>query len=295
MCRLFAQISPLPLSAEKFLVGSEFSLLRQSDFKKNNLQKDGWGVARFGNKNEPWVSKSPKPVFKEKSKFIGAARPASKVVIGHIRAASNPRGIPKNRLINMGNSQPYTDGRWVFAHNGTLQIPDEVAAELGPLRRKVKSLNDSEVYFWQFVKFYRRLKSVPKALQACIREDWALWKKHAARHPDKSTPYTSLNVILSDGRELHAFCHAARRGLSDCGVCNPSQPWSIMSFSKRPDRVLVASENLDRGSWTRFSQPELVSVSARGGRLSVRRRRLRLCREALAANSSLPHRKEPEE
>jgi glutamine amidotransferase len=282
MCRLFAQISTKPGSAEDFLVDSEYSLLKQSNFKKTNLQKDGWGIAHFGNKGQTAVSKSPKPAFKEAEKFAAAAKGAvSRAVIGHIRAASNPRKLPMAKLINMDNTQPFTDGRWIFAHNGTLQIPQEVSEQLGSYRRKLKSLNDSEVYFWQFIKFYDKLGDVEKALLSCIAETWALWKECREDHPAKTAPYTGLNTLLSDGISLHALCHAASKGLASCGVCNPAQPWGTMSFAHRGDRVIVASENMDRGDWTPFATPELFSVDTRSGRLEIHRRRYALGPEGL--------------
>ena len=271
MCRLFAQISPLPLSAEPYLVDSDFSLLKQSNFNKKNLQKDGWGIANYGNKNKPVVSKSPKPVFLEAMKFKKAAAARSTAIIGHIRAASNPRDLPKNKLLNLESAQPFTDGRWIFAHNGTLEIPDEVTKALGPLRRNIKSSNDSEVYFWQFIKFYRKTGDATKALKACIGEIWDLWKKCKSRYPQKKGPYTSLNALLSDGQSLYALCHFFRKGLADCGVCNPSQPWSVMSFARRGPLFIAASEDLDKGSWTRFDPPEILCVRIEAEKLKIKR------------------------
>ncbi|MBI3551412.1 MAG: class II glutamine amidotransferase [Elusimicrobia bacterium] len=287
MCRLFAQLSEHPAGVEDLLIESEFSLLKQSNFKKDTLQKDGWGIAHFGNNGEPAVSKSPKPAFKDASAFRTAAAGAvSKAVIGHIRAASNPRKLPKTRLINMDNTQPFTDGRWVFAHNGTLQIPLEVTRGLGPYAKKLKSLNDSEVYFWQFVKFHDKLKDVEKALLACVEETWALWRSCAKDHPAKKAPYTGLNTLLSDGKSLHALCHAASKGMAECGVCNPTQPWGVMSFTRRGGRLVVASENLDRGQWTRLDCPELLSARLGPRGLEIRRRRYELSSSGLVPRSS---------
>ena len=225
MCRLFAQISAAPAASEDFLAEAEFSLLTQSNFKKSNPQKDGWGVAWFGTEGKAMVSKSPKPAYREGSKFRAAAGHAvSTAVIGHIRAASNPRKLPKTRLINMDNTQPFTDGRFLFAHNATLQIPREVTERLGPYRRRLKSLNDSEVYFWQFVKFFDELGDVEAALRSCVRENWEIWEDCRRNHPGKTAPYTGLNTLLTDGRGLHALCHAASAGLASRGVCNPDQP-----------------------------------------------------------------------
>lgn len=276
MCRLFAQISPAPSSAEPYLCDSEFSLLRQSDFKRSNLQKDGWGIACFGNKNEPVVTKNWKPAFEEPKKFRAAAGRRSRVVIGHIRAASNPRGLVKSRLITMQAAQPFTDGRWVFAHNGTLEIPDEVASRLGPLGARLRSLNDSEVYFRQFLKFHGQKGDVAEALRACIEEDWALWEECRRDYPRKKGPYTSLNALISDGRRLYALCHTARPGRPEGGVCNPAQPWSVMSFARRGKQLLVASENLDRGAWKRFDPPELLCAEIESGAVRIKRRRLEI-------------------
>ncbi len=287
MCRLFAQISAQPESPTDFLVESEFSLLKQSNFKKSNLQKDGWGIAYFGNKGEPVVSKSAKPAFKDGAAFRAASEGAvSRTVVGHIRAASNPLKLAKGRLINMDNTQPFTDGRWIFAHNGTLQIPVEVTERLGPYRRKLKSLNDSEVYFWQFVKFHDKLKDVEKALLACVAENWAIWKECRGDHPGKKAPYTSLNTLLGDGKTLHAFCHAASRGMADCGVCNPATPWGTMSFSLRGRRVVIASENMDRGAWTLFEPPELLSVEIKSGQPAITRRHYDFSPRGLVPKSS---------
>lgn len=274
MCRLFAQISPTAQAARDFLVDSEFSLLRQSDFNKKNLQKDGWGVASFGNKKGPTVSKSPNPMFQEARKVEAlAAEIRSTLVIGHIRAASNPRGVSKKKLITFDNTQPFSGRGWAFAHNGTLEIPLEIAKKLGPYRRELKALNDSEVYFWQFMKFNAKLKDPALALKACVREIWDVWKECRSRYPAKKTPYTSLNAIAGDGRRLYALNHYVRKGLADCGVCNPAQPWSVMSFARRGRRLIVASENMDRKKWTRLAQPEILSAEIKGGRLSVRRER----------------------
>ena len=274
MCRLFAKIAPRPESAAKLLAESRFSLLAQADFERENLQKDGWGVATYDARCRPRVVKSAGAAYEEKEAFIAASRPASQVVIGHIRAASNPRGLPKSQLIDPDNAQPFTDGRWVFAHNGTLEIPDAVAEKLGPLARNLKSKNDSEVYFWQFLKHFEKLKDVPAALQACVDEDWASWEEVKEKYPEKKSPYTSLNALISDGASLHAFCHANRKGLADCAVCTPGQPWSRMSFAHRGEALVVASEPVDAGAWELFQAPEVLSARIEGRALTVERRKI---------------------
>jgi predicted glutamine amidotransferase len=285
MCRLFAQLSPTPESASAPLSESRFSLLKQSDFDGKKLQKDGWGVAVFGADGKADVVKSPKAVFEEKAAFRAAASRASAVVIGHLRAASNPRGLERDALIDLANTQPFSDGRWVFAHNGTLEIPEAVAENLGPLASNVKSLNDSEIYFWQFLKHYSKTKDAAAAFQACVDEDWALWEANRKRYAHKKSPYTSLNALVSDGKSLHAFCHATAKGMAEHAVCTAGQPWSRMSFGRRGSALLVCSEPVDDGAWTLFDPPEVLSASVEGGAVSTVRKKIKAPQVSFSAAS----------
>ena len=191
------------------------------------------------------------------------------MVLGHIRAASNPRGVPSKRLINSANTQPFTDGSWVFCHNGTLQIPDEVSRLLGPYRSKVRSLHDSEVLFWQLRKFFDIHGNVAKAWKACVREIWGLWAASRSRYPKKRAPYTGLNALVSNGKGLYALCHyPARPGHK---AFFSGQPWGVMSLARRGDRVVIASEDMDAGSWDRLGRAEVVSVEPKDGRMTVTR------------------------
>src|SRR5580700_3536354 len=120
MCRLFAQISPEPSSARDLLVDSEFSLLRQADGDPANPQKDGWGIAWFGADGRARVTKSGGAASAERAEFARAADEAvSPVVLGHLRAASNPH-------LDRAHAHPFEDDGWVFIHNGTLTVAAEV-------------------------------------------------------------------------------------------------------------------------------------------------------------------------
>lgn len=271
MCRLFAQVAPKPLSARDVLADAEYSLLKQADADPKNPQTDGWGLAWFGPNGEPSITKSGRPASDEKERFLAAATDArSQVVIGHIRAAS--KGIE----IDEAHAHPFSDEGWVFAHNGTLFIREEVAAALGPRRARLKTDSDSEIYFQQFLKFLATGKSPSEAFEACIAENWALWESCKSRYKELPAPYSSLNAIASDGKGLHALCHAAHKGLSRFGIFHPDQPWSVMSCTVRDGRFLLASEGVDGGNWTRLSPPETISATPTTSGVDVRRRPLSL-------------------
>jgi predicted glutamine amidotransferase len=269
MCRLYAQVSLKPESARDLLVDSKFSLLRQADGDPANPQKDGWGVAWFGSDGRPRVVKSAGSAAVERDAFTRAAEGAvSSTVVAHLRAASNPH-------INIDYAHPFEDEGWVFIHNGTLTIAKEVADELGPRKARLKTDSDSEIYFQQFMKHLAVTGDPSRAFEACVAENWKLWEECRSRYPDASTPYTSLNAIASDGRGIHALCHASRRGLADCGVFHCDQKWSVMSFSDRGERFVISSEGEDDGDWTVASPPETISAVPMASGIEVRRRALK--------------------
>ena len=256
------------MGARDLLVDAEFSLQRQADGDPANPQKDGWGVAWFGADGRPRVTKSGGSAAVERAEFARAADEAvSAVVVGHLRAASNPH-------VNRDYAHPFQDEGWVFIHNGTLTISAEVASALGPRKARLKTDSDSEVYFQQFLKHLAASGDPSRAFEACVAENWTLWQSCRSRYPDAATPYTSLNAIAADARGIHALCHASRRGLAECGVFHRDQPWGVMSFSARGGRFVITSEGEDGGEWTRLTPPETISAVPNGSSIDVRRRAL---------------------
>jgi hypothetical protein len=159
-------------------------------------------------------------------------------------------------------------------HNGTLFIRREVAEALGPRRARLKTDSDSEVYFQQFLKFISEGKDASAAFEACIAENWRLWESCRGFYPELPAPYSSLNAIASEGKGIHALCHAALQGLAEHGVFHPDQPWSVMSWALRDGRFLLASEGVDGGDWTRLAPPETISAVPSADGVDVRRRPL---------------------
>lgn len=268
MCRLFAQVAPRPEGAKDLLVDAKFSLLHQADGDSKNPQKDGWGVAWF-DAGKPHVDKSGGSAAVERDRFTKAAEAVSPVILGHLRAASNPHLEP-------AYAHPFSDEGWVFIHNGTLTIAEEVAAALGPRKSRLQTKSDSEIYFQQFMKHLKACGEPSRAFELCVEENWRLWADCKGKYPDASTPYTGLNAIASDGKGLYALCHASRRGTAECGIFHRDQPWGQMSFAVRGDRVVIASEGVDGGEWTRLTPPETLSAVPTGKTVEVRRRALTL-------------------
>lgn len=270
MCRLFGQISLKEESAEDFLLHSKFSLLTQSDCKKKSLQKDGWGIGEWRTENGAWrIAKSFKPVFKEKNKFKKIAESAnSKIVLAHIRHASNPKKLPQEKLVALENSQPFSYRDIIFAHNGTLNIPDELSETLGIYQRKIRGTNDSEVLFWLCVKLWRRysfVKNIQKRWQTIFRQMLqniqAVWRQIPKNKRKFSSPLLGLNCIVSDGLSLAALCYYEKaEGKSLCGK---HHPYFQMCYNVSTGRIAIASEPMDESrNWKPIPKKHLLWIGS---------------------------------
>jgi predicted glutamine amidotransferase len=214
------------------------------------------------------VVKSPSAAYRQPGRFKRAAAAESRIAIGHIRHASNPKGLPKRALLGLENSQPFTDGPFAFAHNGTLNHPDAIAARLGPLRGRVRGVNDSEVFFYQFLKFLRIKGDAARAFEACLEELWSVPR------PDDRPPHAGVNVVASDGEALFAFCHYPET--SARAFCSPA-PWGRMAYLDAGDRLVVASERLGR-SWRMFDDLQAMTAWRKDGRIRIEFKKVRVPR-----------------
>jgi predicted glutamine amidotransferase len=152
MCRLVGCLSVDEIDAEYQLICAPQSLLYQSRVDPKRRQGDGWGVGWFEG-DRPTLIKSPKPIYQDQQYLRRAVRRVGgSASVAHVRWASNPLKLPRRELIGLAHTQPFVHGRWLFVHNGTLFIPEEVKRELGPWRKFVKGKNDSEVLFYWLMK-----------------------------------------------------------------------------------------------------------------------------------------------
>lgn len=251
-------------------------MLAQSHWDKKHLQKDGWGIASWQMAEGRFkIVKSEKSVFKEKEKFKRAAQSTkSKIILAHIRHASNPKKIPRKKLISLKNCQPFVYRNLAFAHNGTLNIPDAVAETLGEYKERICGTNDSEVLFWLFVKIYFSVIASPppridgriqlyfwqKVFSRMVQEIKRIWNSIPKRKRKFSSPFRGLNCIASDGETLAAQCwYEKAEGKSLCGQ---NRPYFEMCYNILLDRVAVASEPMeDSKNWKALPNKHLLIVN----------------------------------
>jgi predicted glutamine amidotransferase len=270
MCRLFAAISTEDLFAPWFLHKAPQSLLTQSQADSKRLQGDGWGVGWFENE-KPRIRKSPKPLYRDRRLLLDVARKAKgQTLIGHVRWASNPMKLPKKEILGMEHTQPFVHQQWIFAHNGTLYIPREVRAALGPWEKYIQGNNDSEVLFYWLLKHLQGNETrVAEALRESLRGLDEIWRECRQKYPLYKFPYHGLNCVLSDEKSLIAFSLVDPNGFGKSkGVCSKNQPYYQLQWFETPNMFAVASEPLDaRQKWRPFTHGELWIVSRQGKQL----------------------------
>ncbi|MBS7654123.1 class II glutamine amidotransferase [Candidatus Bathyarchaeota archaeon] len=236
-------LSVKPSNALKYLISDPCSLYAQSKTDPRRLQGDGWGVGFYINGSLKTV-KSEKPVFEEYERFGYIVNSiSSNVIVAHVRRASNPRGLPKEKLLSIENSQPFCYKNYVFAHNGVINLPDEMANLLGDWQPNIKGLNDSEVYFWYIMKEISEGRSISEALRNFQRDLHRVWLENRDKYPDKDSPFIGLNIIFSDGEKLYAYCkYDEERDGRATSLCYSDQPAMQMSYIYSPEKLVVVSE-----------------------------------------------------
>ena len=247
MCRLYGALTGVSRTHLPDLVESPKSLFAQSRADPKRPQKDGWGIGWYPSyPTMPELVRSARPVFQEPGRFREAAGQArAALIVAHIRYASNPLVLPRPQLIGEANSQPFTFGRYVFAHNGTLNIPREVARSLGEWEVRIKGHNDSEVLFWLVMKGVQDARGdLAEGLRQAVRHIGIVWDVLMPK--PGPAPYTALNLILADGERLAALClYQEKHADESQALCSPDRPYYEMCYRESPEGLRVASEPTD--------------------------------------------------
>ena len=260
MCRLIGAISSTKIDAPYLIHKSEQSLLCQSDIDRRRKQGDGWGIGFF-ERGAPRVMKSPRPMYRDQARVRRAASVVKgKTLVAHVRWASNPLKLKRDALIGVVHTQPFTHGGWIFAHNGTLFIPTEVAQELGPWQQHIKGKNDSEVLFYWFLKHLAHATNPVKAVRKGLAGLARIWQRCKKSYPIHRYPYHGLNWVLTNGKTLYAFCYTDPSGFGKSkALCDRRECYYQLRRKVTPESIVIASEPLDQApGWISFRHGELM-------------------------------------
>lgn len=252
MCRHLAYLGP-PVTLHDLLLGPPHSLLRQSWEARHQdrmpLNADGFGVGWYDHdrRPEPARYRNPRPIWTDRSFASIAGLTASTAVLAAVRAASP--GLP----IEESGNAPFTNGPWLFSHNGTVdRFLEGVGTELRRLVSDsrlgiIEGASDSEVLFALLLDRLDAGASPAEGLAALID---VVRERTTGR----------LNFLLSDGTAITATTFG-----------------NSLFVRQGDDFVIVASEpHDDEPGWERIDDGSVVSatvgsvsVSARSGLASA--------------------------
>jgi len=262
MCRMFSIISKEKINSDLikyYVIESDKSILKQSKYDSHRLQKDGWGIS-FYKDGKPFIFKTPNPIYdeinilKEKINNID-----SNFFLIHVRNASNPRKLEKNKLIGIHNTQPFSYQNYIFSHNGTLSIVDEVFENLGKYKKYIKGVNDSEVLFWHFIKHMDAYGDIKTALFMMRDEIKTIWVSTKKDYKDLKKPYNGLNVFIYNGEKFFALCDF-KMEKEIYSLMTPKWEYGSYSYKKEKSFVIISSEPCDDKKWNKIDPISIVII-----------------------------------
>lgn len=232
MCRIAAYLGP-ELDLNTLLTAAPHSLYRQSwaprEMETATVNADGWGVGWLDRDGIPAVYTNTQPIWADRNLDSLGRSLRSRVWVGNVRSATPGLGT------HDVNTQPYSDARWLFVHNGFITdfahtLRRAVRAQLGPeLDASIEGNTDSEHVF----ALMRQQGGAPdSALAATLA-----WLCERLRRDGVTA---LLNIVLSDGESLVASRAAV-------GLECPSLYWHA-KHDGFGSGALIASEPFDEDS-----------------------------------------------
>ncbi|MCZ7564150.1 MAG: class II glutamine amidotransferase [Burkholderiales bacterium] len=268
MCRLYGFRSSYPRKVECELIRAENSLLAQS--RKDSLgnsHPDGWGLATHDGV-APRVVREAEAAGDSEAFRWASAQVHSRNVLAHVRRATIGD-------LRVENTHPFSDGRWAFAHNGTLAafpaLRERMLAEIPERQRgAILGHTDSE-HIFHFLLAQIRTRP-ERASIASVRAGVAAlvgWVQRAAPGSE-----IGLNILMTDGRESlgvrfgRSLWYALRDRVHPCEVCGGA----LHVEGRVPEQyhaTVVASEPITRSEpWEAFPDASVFRIDAQA-RLQV--------------------------
>lgn len=267
MCRLFGFRSAVLSRAHRSLIAAENALADQARAHPN-----GWGIGYF-QAGEAYVVKSEAAAADSSAFRRAADRLASNALIAHVRRATVGEVGPLN-------THPFRNGRWLFAHNGTLHgfeliEPMLLAATPEALRSRRLGGTDTEAFFCYLLGILAEQGIDPEghgpvsaaAVGRAVRQAMAEVNRWAG-HVGAERPV--VNFLLTNGHAFFAHRHGRelyfatqKHFCRDAETCQePNKPCLL---AERPhDRVnhlLVASERIgDEDIWEEVPEDTLLAL-----------------------------------
>ncbi len=244
MCRHLVYLGP-PVALADLLLRPENSLLRQSwapcDMRQGGtINADGFGVAWYPAEGDPTRGlpvryRRATPLWSDESLPGFAETVRASAFLAAIRSATV--GMPVTEIA----SQPFTEGQWLFSHNGVIagwpvSVAD-LARELPVTDLMTMAAPTDSAFLWALVRHRLRAGvSMSKAVAEVVTTVGEL------------APGSRLNLLVTDGETAVATTW-----------------WHSLSVLSTGERTVIASEPLDSDpAWTPVADRRLL-VATRAG------------------------------
>lgn len=268
MCRLFGFRSSLRTHAHRSLVHAENALAEQAA-----AHPHGWGIGWYVG-DDAYLIKSESAAHTSESFRRAADQLESNVFIAHVRRATVGAVSPLN-------VHPFRSGRWLFAHNGTIDgfeaLRPQMLREIPEhLRGRILGTTDTEtLFFWLLGRMCEshacpdgRGVIEPERLGELLT-DAVAELRHRAAQAGADRPI--LNFLLTNGDVFLAHRHGRelyfatqKRVCADAETC--VQPRKVCLEPRRPsgpvNHLIVASERIgDTDQWEEVPEGGMVILS----------------------------------
>jgi glutamine amidotransferase len=253
MCRLLAIASSEPTDFKIVLRDAPRSLAALS-----REHRDGWGIAVFDDDNGWRVDKGVACAGEDERFHRLAVGSRGELLISHIRRKTVGE-------TSLANTHPFARGRWVFAHNGTVEDVAWLRAHASPGRlAEIGGETDSELLFaWLLTRLDEAGVAHTPASPGTDRV-----VGEAVRDARQRAGFGAFNFLLSNGQSTYAHrlgrsMHLLERTPEDpVRFRRTSQDGTAVEtpWSQRRTAIFVASERITDEPWQEIEEGMLLRV-----------------------------------
>ncbi len=258
MCRLYAMRASEPTRVECSLVHAQNALMQQSQQDEaGSPNGHGWGVADYRD-GLPLIEKQTWAAFHGEQFKKTAARVYAHTVVAHVRRATVGG-------TSIENTHPFSHGKWIFAHNGTvpnfLEVRDRMLPKIDPvLQNDIKGTTDSEHVFYYLLSLHLRHPRMD------LRALAAIGLNRVRKWCDEVAPQAQvgLNIVLTNGKDLvgsrlgRSLWHLRREQVYTCDICGRAHVHHEIETEYRA--IEIASEPISDDAWETLPDGIIYSV-----------------------------------
>ncbi|MCA1185597.1 MULTISPECIES: ergothioneine biosynthesis protein EgtC [unclassified Saccharopolyspora] len=235
MCRHLGYLGP-PLPLAELLLDPPHSLLQQTWAPRDmrgggTVNVDGFGAGWYEDGGEPARHRRAVPMWTDRSFAELARRQRSGAVLAAVRSATV--GMP----VSEAACAPFTDGRWLFSHNGVVagwpESLAKAAADLDVVDLMTLEAPTDSAVLWALLRHrLHRGEDPARAVRAVVGQ------------VVRTRPESRLNLLITDGSALVAstWGHALSVRRNADSVLLSSEPFGDDArWEPVPDRHLVVA------------------------------------------------------